>query len=124
MERGAYVTRDIKTSINELRPNKPDKDLRGYVVDSSIDPETTAGQNYMVFIDLGEGDGVKPGDLFDVVRANDPVTGDESDLADEVIGELMVLDVRDGVSTCEVRRSFRSIRAGDRIEMSPSDEND
>jgi len=121
IERGSYVTRDIKTKISELRPNKPDKDLRGYVVDSTIDPEITAGENYLVFIDLGEGEGVKPGDLFDVVRAMDPVTGDDDELADEVIGELMVLDVRDGVSTCEVRRSFRSIVPGDRIEMSPAD---
>ncbi|MCP4504707.1 MAG: LysM peptidoglycan-binding domain-containing protein [Deltaproteobacteria bacterium] len=121
IRRGDLFSREISTKIKEIKARPADKELRGYIVDTSVDTNISAGENYLVFIDLGAGDGIVPGDIFTVVRALDPVTADSDDLADEEIGQVMVIDVRDGVATCEIRRSFKEVLAGDRIEMVPDE---
>jgi len=66
---------------------------------------------------------VEEGNTFNVVRSGDPLGGDTravidtGRLPDETIGSLLVVDVKDSVSTALVTRSLNELMLGDRVEM-------
>ena len=78
----------------------------------------------IVYIDLGQSSGVKPGDLFIVYRPlevdselyNVPRESKRLTTQKTAIGEIVILKVEEGVSTALVTYSAHGLSAGDSIE--------
>ncbi len=111
----------------EITPRANEVELRGYILGGAITQLTNLGENHLVFIDQGSEQGVKEGNLFDVVRREDslflPGLGKEEGKWDksmpaEIWGRIMVVDARPNASTGLVMASVRELRTGDRVMMS------
>lgn len=105
------------------RPNG--RTLDGRIVAAQVDVVTQVGEHHVVFIDKGREDGVEEGNQFQVVRSGDPagkpidsVHWDER-LPKEVVGDLLVIDVKPNASAALVTRSATELAIGDRVEMRP-----
>ncbi len=61
-------------------------------------------ENNFVIIDLGLLSGVKVGDMFNVYRAQKP------------IGSITVIQARDNISACDIKRSSAPLKIGDNIK--------
>ena len=85
-------------------------EMRGEIV-ASLDEITTLGEGYLVSIDVGENDGVVPGNLFTVFRYLYP------DAPRKVLGELAVLTVQQEHATAKIMESYDYIVVGDLIEL-------
>jgi hypothetical protein len=103
------------------RPNT--KELKGHIVGAQVDVMTQLGEQHLVFVDKGKADGVEEGNIFRVVRSGDPLglegeaLTDDPRLPTEIMGDLLVVDVKDHVSTALVTKSLRELVIGDRVEM-------
>ncbi len=60
--------------------------------------------NNFVIIDLGASSGVRVGDMFNVYRAG------------ESIGSLVVIQIRDSISACDIKRTSAPLKIGDNIK--------
>ena len=118
--RGDRVGPIADMSIREIRPQSNNIALRGYVMGAAEDPRLNLGQHDLVFIDKGNKDGVQVGNTFYVLRGEDQLSGSNYKIPDEIVAQVMVIDVRNSVSTAILLFSNRSIQAGDRVEMRPS----
>lgn len=83
----------------------------GYVVYTK-DDVIGAGTEHLVVVDLGESEGLFPGQFATVFRDN-PTEG----MPRLVIGEIGFLTVEDGYATAKITRGWTPIRIGDRIEL-------
>lgn len=103
------------------RPNG--RDLAGHIVGSQVDILTMLGESHVVFVDKGKADGVEEGNVFRVVESGDLhglALGDipnDPALPKEIIGDLLVIDVKETTSSALVTRSLRELSVGDRVEM-------
>jgi hypothetical protein len=116
IERGLFVA-ELPVNTEAVRKQDNTKTAKGYVVDAAPNPLSFLGDNYMVIVDKGSQDGVQPGNTFVIVRAGDPYTREYSGMADEDIGELMIIETFKGASTAILTAASRIIVPGDRIEM-------
>lgn len=116
IERGLYVA-SLPVLTDPVRRVENSKTAKGYVVDAAPSPLSFLGESYVVVIDKGSADGVAAGNTFVVVRAGDPYTREYSGMADEDIGELIVIETFKGASTALLTAASRVIVPGDRIEM-------
>lgn len=109
-----------KNRKKEVTLKAPEVDLAGYIVETRSGIQAIAAGD-IAYIDLGERQGVKPGNLFYVVRnvkvEIDYFSSSDYDLPVDVLGALLVVDVADNTSTVLVIKSIDSIYKGDRIEM-------
>jgi LysM repeat protein len=98
----------------------PEKDLVGYIVETKSGIQAIAAGD-IAYIDLGEDDGVKPGNIFYVVRnvkvEIEYFSKSDYDLPVDVLGALVVVDTAKKTSTALVIKSIDSINKGDRLEM-------
>jgi len=85
-------------------------EMRGEIV-ASLEEITTLGEGYLVSIDVGENDGVVPGNLFTVFRYVHP------DAPRKVLGELAVLTVQREHATAKIMESYDFMVVGDLIEL-------
>ena len=103
--KGGYLTRD-------------DIEL-GYIVESERKGKENITSPDSVYIDLGEVDGVKPGDLFTIFRwdkkVKDPDTGDNFGRIVNVLGKLAVRETVENSSFAEIIQSFDIIKIHDMI---------
>jgi hypothetical protein len=113
------LTAVTNLDIAQIKPVENDKKLQGYVVAAAIQQLNLYGQHHVVFIDKGSNDGVKIGNSFTVVRAGDAYTREVSGMPDEVIGKVMVVDVRPNISTGLIIYANRAVVAGERVVMQP-----
>lgn len=103
------------------RPNT--RDLTGRIVAAQVDIMTMLGESHVVFVDRGKADGVEEGNVFRVVRSGDlygleiGAIPNDPKLPNEIIGDLLVIDVKETTSTALVTRSLRELAVGDRVEM-------
>jgi LysM domain len=84
--------------------------MRGKIV-ASLDDLGTLGQGYLVSIDLGQKDGVVPGNVFTIYRYvydNAPR---------KVLGELAILTVQKNNATARIMTSLDYIDVGDLVEL-------
>ena len=116
IERGDYVA-ELPVDTDITRATENSKAVKGYVVDAGKTVVSFMGENYMVILDKGQNDGVQVGNSFIVVRAGDPYTKQYSGLADEDIGEVLIIETSKGVSTGVLINASREIVPGDRAEM-------
>ena len=124
------IIRSFRTiAINDLlmpyKPKSPKipvingiKGMDGQIIFSE-EHASIIGDNTVAFIDRGEHDGVKPGQLYDIyyqdTKEIDPVAK-ENILLDPVdFGELLVLHTEQTTSTVLITRSNKSIYPGAKI---------
>lgn len=133
IERGDRV-RPWSEQTKRIAPRPNRTALEGLII-SGVNPTlTTFGEANEVFINKGSADGVEEGNTFAVVRRGDGLgstsagfasyTGGSAgasasrvSLPDEDVGILIVVDVKDRVSTAVVVRSIRELEAGERVAM-------
>lgn len=79
----------------------------------------------LALINLGARDGVKRGDLIEVLRPSDPIidpsTGERFQGLQEVVGKLKAVDVQATATRCKVRSGKRAIAPGDSVRLLGSD---
>jgi hypothetical protein len=145
IERGERVAA-IPRRIDVVPPQTNSVELRGHIV-ATVQPRELVGQHMVVFIDRGESDHVQVGNRFFVVRRGDalqatlhtpgqhvPGSGIDRDgdgnvdnppghvrpadeLPEEVVGEVLVLEVRPHSATGLVTSSVVETEVGDQLEM-------
>jgi hypothetical protein len=108
----------------QQRPNA--RDLTGFIVGAQVDIMTMLGEQHVVYVDKGRSHGVEEGNVFRVVRNGDPMgqpigaIARNDRLPKEIVGDLLVIDVKETTSTALVTRSLRELAIGDRVEMRAS----
>jgi hypothetical protein len=94
--------------------------VEGTILDSPRAGETFALQ-HLVFLDVGTGQGIGPGDVFAILRpsasAVHPVTGALLPISPERLGEAVVIRVAEASSTAVVTASGKEIQPGDRVVL-------
>lgn len=133
------IERGFKVAIMDRRfdlvpPARNEKDVVAHII-ASVQPRSLLSYGNVVFLDVGEGQGIKPGNRFFVVRRGDswmdvlqrdaqemgnlaPVPEyHKEDLPKEVIAELRVIKVRKKVTVALVTRSDTDVFQGDVAEM-------
>ncbi len=123
IERGDYLApwTDKLLKRVPLRPNQ--KSLDGVIVATQSALVSQIGEHHVVFVDKGRADGVEDGNTFAVLRSGDPygeppaTPQNDPTLPREVIGNLLVIDVKEHASAALVSRSLRELFVGDQVEM-------
>jgi chromosome segregation ATPase len=116
----------LKNELDAIKSGKPESivekkreavDLPAIVVRSSVNLEKDKAEisefsgkilavntdNNFVVIDLGASVGVKAGDLFNVYRAG------------KLIGSIAVIQARENISACDIKRVSTALKIGDNI---------
>jgi hypothetical protein len=122
IERGFRVG-PVKRQFKVVDPRPNTQDLTGVVV-ATVHPRELVAAEQLVFLDRGKKDGVEVGNRFQVVRRGDgyqPLRNrgkpiDDHRFPRETIGEVLVLDVRDAVSTGFMLMTTKEAQVGDRVE--------
>jgi hypothetical protein len=121
IERGFRVG-PLRRQFKMVEPRPDDQDLAGLIV-ATLYPRKMVGNEMLVFIDRGKKDGVVVGNRFLVVRRGDgyqpllasgPV--DDRRFPRETVAEMIIIDVRESLSTGFVQRAIKEARIGDRVE--------
>ncbi|MFQ5441908.1 MAG: LysM peptidoglycan-binding domain-containing protein [Thermodesulfobacteriota bacterium] len=90
-------------------------DLNGYIV-ATTEEGLDLSKGDIVYIDKGEKDGVKEGNVLDIYRfrkkVKDPVTGKKVDLPADNIGSLVVIKPGKRTSSCIITKSLTAVRVG------------
>jgi hypothetical protein len=104
----------------EVTLRAADRDLSGYIVETRTGNQAIAAGD-IAYIDLGEKQGVKVGNLLYVVRKAETeikyYSGVDYDLPVDVLGALVVVDTADNTATALVIKSIDTIYKGDKLEM-------
>lgn len=104
----------------EIPLKAPDVDLNGYIVETKTGNQAISAGD-VAYIDLGKRQGVKPGNVFYVVRKVkveiNYFSASDYDLPVDVLGALLVVDTAEDTATVLVIKSIDTIYKGDRIEM-------
>jgi hypothetical protein len=93
------------------RCDLPNGNPTGYIVFTKDDVLSVAAEN-LVLVDLGNAEGLYPGQFATVYRPNS-VEG----MPRMVLGELGILTVYDGYATAKITRGWTPIHVGDQIEL-------
>jgi hypothetical protein len=93
------------------RCDLPNGKPTGYIIYQRDDVIDSGAEN-LVFIDLGQAEGLYPGQFATIFRDN-PVQG----MPRLVVGELGVLTVDETYSTAKISRGWAPVGLGDRIEL-------
>jgi hypothetical protein len=127
IERGALLGPWTEKPYRAVTPRAGTRDLVGHIVGARLEVQTQIAEQSVVFIDKGKVDGVEEGNVFQVIRSGDPqglpltrthlAPRNDPGLPAEVLGELMVIDVKETASTALVVKSRRELLLGDVVEM-------
>ncbi len=91
--------------------HKKAKDISGYIVEVT-DRRSISAQTDVVYLDLGNADGVEPGDSFLVYEKSD-----KKGFPSKVIGEVQVLLVKEHTSTAVVKKSTEPMDKGNAVDF-------
>ena len=121
IERG-FLVGPLKRQFKVVNAHATKSDLQGIIV-ATLHPRDLVGADNVVFIDRGRDSGVEIGNRFLVTRRGDgyqPVLAsgpiDDRRFPRETVGEIIVVDIREHVSTGLVTHSTIESRVGDRVE--------
>jgi len=135
IERGYYVAK-LERRFDLVEPKRNTANVVAHVI-ASVRPRSLLSYDNVVFLDVGQGKGIEPGNRFFVVRRGDewmrnldadpedlgnltPIPEyDEEALPKEVIAELRVITVRKNTTIALVTRSDTDIFLGDTAELRP-----
>ena len=102
----------------ELAINRLESPLYGWVV-ASKQSKLQLVEGDVVYIDQGEENQIRPGDLFDVFRRGkvmrDPVSKQKVKLPDELIARIVVITIQQKTATAVILQSRLPIHVGDEI---------
>ncbi len=98
----------VQAPVNRMTPETGR--LRGHIV-ASTDNVVSLGQGLLIGIDLGEEDGVIPGNIFTIFRYL------YNNVQRKVLGEAVVLTVQQKTATAKISLSYDVIVEGDEIEL-------
>lgn len=119
IERGDLVT-DIFQHNFVVGPKPNNANVKAIVLDAFEELGHLAEHHY-VFLDKGRDDGVMVGNQFVVLSQGDgyvPVEeGDEEDIPEEIVGEVMVVESYESTSLGVITRSIMELSIGQRCEM-------
>jgi hypothetical protein len=133
VERGMLAAK-LDRRFDLVAPKKNQTSVRARIV-ATVQPRTLISYDNVVFLDVGEGRGIQPGNRFFVLRKGDGFLGaldtdprnvgnivevpeyDRDSLPVEVIAELVVLKVRKHTTIALVTRSDYDIPLGTETEM-------
>lgn len=120
IERGDSVG-PVQRNFVVSEPRAAEVDLDGTIV-ASLRPRALQGQGFVVFVNRGSEAGVRDGNRFQIIRANDHYRSSRGmdvpvDLPFEWIGECQVLEARRLASTCIVTASRLELGVGDRVNL-------
>ena len=134
IERGFRVG-PIPRRFEMVPPQENAQDLEAEVV-ASLRPLRIHADQQVIFVNVGEEQGVKVGNRFFIVRAGDewrqnlqsrsleygqvvedPPEPDEEEYPPEVIAEGRVVNVRPNTAALFITRSIHEVEVGDRAEM-------
>ncbi len=118
--RGDYIAPWPEEFGSRVAPVPSTEESKGYIVDTMGDALGPLGEYHMVFIDRGRNHGVQRGNIFSVIDRGDGFTHRVSNLPNEVVGELMVIDVQDAGATAIITFAARELSVGDKIMTSPN----
>ena len=126
IERGAKVG-PLLTTFKTVPPSPPKVDAQGTVV-AMLTYDQLVGQGEVVFIDLGKGDKIEPGNRMFVVRRGDALpklmsnqTGqDDRQFPARALGEIVIVDVGDRISVGLVTLAVQEMNVGDIVMMQAS----
>ena len=85
-------------------------EMRGEIV-ASLDDLASLGQGYLISVDLGQTDGVVPGNVFTVFRHLYPGA------PRKVLGEIAILTVQERNATARIMHSYDFMMIGDQVEL-------
>lgn len=96
-----------------------EREVRGIILASQNPLLPLVGEHHVVFIDKGTRDGVREGNSFEVIRRGDPIgtEGDEAGQPEEVVGQILVFDVKENASTGIIVRSLKELNVGEEVVM-------
>jgi hypothetical protein len=101
--------------VRRTRPqgicDTPNGKATGHVVDTR-DAITPVGTGTVVFLDLGEQDGLNPGDFLTVFRPTTRAAGNRT-----VLGEAAILTTRDRTSVAIITSMIDNMGVGDAVEI-------
>jgi hypothetical protein len=123
IERGAMLGPWTEKFLKRIERRANRQDLAGTIIGGQVDVLTQMGEHQVVFLDRGQKDGVEEGNVFSVVRSGDPYgrpvdqTSWDRHFPIETVGEVLVIDVRERVSSAIVTRSRTELNVGDRVVM-------
>lgn len=135
IERGYYVAA-LERRFDYVEAKRNTGNVVAHVI-ASVRPRALLSYDNVVFLDVGQGKGIEPGNRFFIVRRGDdwmrnletdpeelgnltPVPEyDEGALPKEVIAELRVVKVRKNTTIAIVTRSDTDIFLGDVAELRP-----
>jgi hypothetical protein len=117
--RGARI-RPLEPFVKEVVLKKGLEKANGYIVETLNNIELS-GKGDIVYIDVGQEDGVVPGNTFSIYKlprtAFDPDAGRDVVIPGALLGKLVILDVRKEASTGVIVESARQIEKGDVVSL-------
>lgn len=133
IERGVFVAK-LDRRFDLVNPKRNEANVVAKVI-ASVQPRRLLSYGNVVFLNVGQGRGIQPGNRFFIVRRGDEwLAGlgadptelgniaevppyDPSQMPKEVIAELRVLKVRKDTTICVITRSDTDVHIGDTAEM-------
>jgi hypothetical protein len=133
IERGLLVAR-MDRRFDVVTPRRNNANVKAHII-ASVQPRTLLAFDNVVFLDVGAGHGIQPGNRFFVIRRGDDwlagittnprnlgnqdevPTYDPELLPTEVVAELRVLKVRKSTTIALVTRSDYDLALGEVAEM-------
>jgi hypothetical protein len=95
--------------------------LEGMIVDTPLALQLLGLQN-LVWLDVGAGQGIGPGDVFAIYRSNvptvNPETGEVVPIPPDRLGEAVVIRVTNTTATAVISATAKEVRAGDQVVLS------
>lgn len=100
----------------EIALKRQDRDLSGYLI-ASRRGQSTLGQFDLVYTDLGAANGLENGNLVYISR---PRSGSEASISklklpDVLVGEAVIVEVKESTSAALILKAANTIKIGDRI---------
>ena len=122
IERGARVSSFVH-QFKRIEPRPSDVNLEARVV-ATFEPNMLLGAGHFVVLNRGKRDGVQVGNRTFVIRRGDGYRANlesweihDPDSPREVVGEILVVDVRDETAVAWIARSNKELKVGELTEM-------
>jgi hypothetical protein len=122
IERGARVS-PFMTQFKRIEPRPSAVNLEARVI-ATFAPNSLLGTGHFVVLNRGQRDGVQVGNRTFVIRRGDGYRArlqsweiHDPESPREVVGEILVVDVRDDASVAWIARSSKELKVGELTEM-------
>lgn len=122
IERGARVSPFVR-QFRRVEPKPSEVNLEARVI-GTFAPNQLLGIGHFVILNRGKRDGVQVGNRTFVIRRGDGYRANlqqweihDKNSPKEVVGEILVVDVRDDASVAWIARSSKELKVGELTEM-------